>query len=165
MPTLLLAPLISALVGILIPALKDLVRAMRTNPKAERLFSSSFGKALLKAFDLDAPKDSPETLFAELSDASKKIDGIVGRIEEYTKGREVSVRQLEAQLSQLTQQEAETRHRIEVLKQVPVDVVPIMEAMLSKREKSSSYRDYALFIAGVVVSAIITIVLKHYGLA
>jgi hypothetical protein len=37
--------------------------------------------------------------------------------------------------------------------------------MLSKREKSSSYRDYALFIAGVVVSAIITIVLKHYGLA
>ena len=165
MPTILLAPIISALVGILLPALKDLVRLLRKNSKGERFFSSSIGKAVLKSLDLDRPKDSPDSLFSELTEASQKMDGIVSRIQEYTKGRELSVKQLEAQLSQLTQQEAEAKHRIEILKQVPVDVVPIMEAMLSKREKSSSIRDYALFIAGVVVSAIITVVLKHYGLA
>jgi hypothetical protein len=165
MPTALLAPILSAIVGILLPALKDLVRTLQKNSKGEKFFASPIGKALLKSLDLDKPKDSPDLLFAELTEASQKMDGIVSRIQEYTKGRELSVKQLEAQLSQLTQQEEETKRRIQILNQTPVDVVPIMEAMLKKREKSSSIRDYALFIAGVVVSAIVTVILKHYGLA
>jgi hypothetical protein len=81
MPTLLLAPILSAIVGILLPALKDLVRTLQKNSKGEKFFASPIGKALLKFLDLDKPKDSPDLLFAELTEASQKMDGIVSRIQ------------------------------------------------------------------------------------
>ncbi len=37
--------------------------------------------------------------------------------------------------------------------------------LVNKGEKSSALRDYILFTAGVVVSAIVAVVLKHFGLA
>ena len=67
----------------------------------------SYRAPRLKGLDLDRSKDSPEILFNELTEASRKMDGIVARIQEYTRGRQVSVTKLEAQLSQLTQEEGE----------------------------------------------------------
>ncbi len=80
----------------------------------------SYRAPRLKGLDLDRPKDSPEILFNELTEASRKMDGIVARIQEYTRGCQVSVTKLEAQLSQLTQEEGELRKRIEGLQQVPL---------------------------------------------
>ncbi len=36
---------------------------------------------------------------------------------------------------------------------------------IRKQEKTSSLRDYILFIAGVLVSAIVAVVLKRFGFA
>lgn len=160
-----LAVLLSALVGAVIPLMKELVRDLRKKGKAQEFFASSFGKAVLKALDLDKPKDTPETLFKDLSEASSKMDGIVARIQEYTKGREQSVTKLESQLGLLTQQEEELRKRIEGLKQVPLPAAEYFATLVNKGEKSSAFRDYILFTAGVVVSAVVAVLLKHFGLA
>jgi len=64
----------------------------------------SYRAPRLKGLDLDRSKDSPEILFNELTEASRKMDGIVARIQEYTRGCQVPVTKLEAQLSQLTQE-------------------------------------------------------------
>jgi hypothetical protein len=160
-----LAALLSALIGAVIPLMKELVRDLRKKGKAQEFFASSFGKAVLKALDLDKPKDTPETLFKDLSEASSKMDGIVARIQEYTKGREQSVTKLESQLGLLTQQEEELRKRIEGLKQVPLPAAEYFATLVNKGEKSSAFRDYILFTAGVVVSAVVAVLLKHFGLA
>jgi len=75
------------------------------------------------------------------------------------------VTKLEAQLSQLTQEEGELRKRIEGLQQVPLPAAEYFATLVNKGEKSSALRDYILFTAGVVVSAIVAVVLKHFGLA
>ena len=102
-----LAVLLSSVAGAIFPLLKELVKDLRRKSKGSRFFESPFGKALLKALDLDKPKDTPDTLFKELGDTSRKMDAIVARIQEYTSGREQSVTKLEAQLGLLTQQEEE----------------------------------------------------------
>lgn len=48
---------------------------------------------------------------------------------------------------------------------VPLPVADYFASMVSKGEKSSAIRDYGLFTAGVVVSEIVGIVLKHFGWA
>jgi L-lysine 2,3-aminomutase len=93
------------------------------------------------------------------------MDGIVARIQEYTKVREQSVTKLEEQLGLLTQQEEELRQRIEKLKDVPLPAAEYFASLVNKGEKSSALRDYVLFAAGVVVTAGVTILLKHFGLA
>jgi hypothetical protein len=104
-------------------------------------------------------------LFAELSEASKKMDGVVSRIQEFTKMRESAVLKLETQLSTLSAQEGELRKTIQQLQQVPLPAAEYFARLVNKGEKSSALRDYVLFFAGVVVSTIVAIVLKHFGMA
>ena len=108
--------------------------------------------------------DTPETLFKDLSETSTKMDGIVARIQEYTRGRELSVAKLESQLGLLTQREEELRDRIKKLKDVPLPAAEYFASLVNRGERSSAFRDYILFTAGVVVSAGVAILLKHFGL-
>jgi hypothetical protein len=160
-----IAGLLSVLVGAVVPLLKEIVRNLRKKSKGEKFFGSPFGKAVLKALDLDRTPDSPELLFTELSEASKKMDGVVSRIQEYTQMREAAVTKLEMQLGQLTQQEGQLRKTIEQLQQVPLPAAEYFASLVTKGEKGSALRDYVLFTSGVVVSAIVTIILKRFGLA
>jgi hypothetical protein len=156
---------LSALVGVFVPALKELVEALRKRQRAEGFFKSSAGKALLKGLDLDRDPDSPAVLFSELADASKKMDSIVKRLQDYAKVRTEAVGQLEGQLEQLTLQEGELRKKVQDLQNVPLPAVEHFASLLNKGEQSSALRDYALFVLGVIVSAIVGIVLKKLGLA
>jgi predicted nuclease with TOPRIM domain len=156
---------VSALVGAALPLVKAIIKVLQRSPRGEVFFATPFGKQVLATFDLDRPRDTTATLFKELADASAKMDGIVARIREYTKGREPSVAKFEEQLGLLTQQEADLRKRIEDLKQVPLPAAQYFATLVNKREKSSALRDYLLFTAGIVVSAIVTVILKHFSLA
>ena len=69
------------------------------------------------------------------------------------------------QLGDLTQQEGQLRKTIQELQQVPLPAAEYFASLVNKGEKSSALRDYVLFTAGVVVSAVVTVVLKHFGLA
>lgn len=161
----LLVSVLAGAIGALVPLLKELVKELRRKGKGDRFFQSSFGRAVLDMLGLNKAPDGPEMLFGELSEASKKMDAAVSRIQEYTKARESAVLNLETQLSQLMQQEGELRKKIEALQSVPLPVADYFASMVSKGEKSSAIRDYMLFAAGVVVSSIVGIVLKHFGLA
>jgi len=160
-----IAGLLSALIGAVVPLVKEIIGDLRKKSKGEKFFASRVGKAVLKALDLDKAPDSPELLFAELSETSQKMDGIVSRIQQYTKMRELAVTKLETQLGQLAQQEHQLRESVEQLQQVPLPAAEYFASLVNEREKSSALRDYVLFTAGVVVSAIVTIILKHFGLA
>lgn len=159
------AAAVTALLGAAFPLVKEAVRRLQKSPRGKEFFTTPFGRLILRAFDLDRRIDTPATLFKELADTSTRMDGIVARIQEYTKGREQSVAKLEEQLGLLTQQEADLRKRIEGLKQVPLPAAEYFATLVNKGERSGALRDYLLFIAGIVVSAIVAIILRHFGLA
>lgn len=156
--------LLSVLAGALLPLTKEVVRVLRGNRHGDRFFDSNFGKAVLVALGLGAIVETPKQLFADLSQASEKLDGIVSRIQAYTKMRESTVSELEAKLEKLSAQEGQLRTTIEQLQQVPLPVAERFAELVKKEEKGSALRDYALFISGVIVSAIVSIILKHYNI-
>ncbi len=79
--------------------------------------------------------------------------------------RESAVAKLETQLGKLSQEEGQLRKTIEELQQVPLPAAEYFASLVNKDNKRGTLRDYVLFVAGVVVSAIVTIALKHFGLA
>ena len=162
-PTL-IVPLISALLGTLLPLLRTLTSSYIETPSGKNFFESEAGKVLADILGIKT-KDAPSSLFRELAETSSKMDGIVSRIQEYTKDRQEAVLKLEGQLGVLTEQESTLRKNIEDLQQVPLPAAEYFASVISKGEKSSALRDYLLFFAGVVVSVIVAIVLKHFNLA
>lgn len=164
-PMLPISAIVSVLVGSLLPLVAALVKDLRSRAKGEKFFESLFGRAILKALNLDNGPDSPERMFAELSEASAKLDAIVSRIQDYTKMREFAVTKLEAQLGELLQEEGQLRKKIEDLQKVPLPAAEYFATVVGKESKRGVLRDYILFVMGVVVSAIVTVILKHYGFA
>ncbi len=160
-----LSAILAAAVGVLPALLKDTISSFLRRSRGKKFFASAVGQGLLLALDLKQEPDSPERLFSELAAASKQMDAAVARIQGFTKLREEAVAKLEDQLSTLTTQEGELRKTIEQLRQVPLPAAEYFAHLVNKGEKSSALRDYILFFAGVVVSTIIAIILKHYGLA
>src|SRR5579864_5364689 len=63
-----LAAVLSAIAGGILPLLKELVRELRKNNKGEEFFKTDFGRGLLQFLKLDRPVDTPETLFKDLSE-------------------------------------------------------------------------------------------------
>jgi hypothetical protein len=164
-PEPIIATFVSLLVGSLLPLLREIVKDLRKNSKGDRLFESPIGRIVLRALNLDKAPDSPELLFAELSETSGRMDKIVSRIQAYTKMRESAVAKLETQLGQLSQEEGQVRKTIDELQHVPLPAAEYFASLVNRDSKRGALRDYVLFVAGVVVSGIVTIALKHFGLA
>ena len=57
----------------------------------------------------------------------------------------------------------ELKKKVEALQNVPLPAVSEFEKLMSKGDKRSAFRDYTLFISGVIVSIIVTIFLKKFG--
>jgi hypothetical protein len=155
---------LAGVVGALVPAAKEILQLLLRNSKGKKLLNTAVGKVLLKSFELDRPPDTHKALFAQLAQASEAMDGTVRRIQEFTHARELAVTELENQLGALTEEEGKLRERIQNLQQVPLAAAQYFASLVDKGEKSSALRDYILFFSGVVVSAIITVILKHFGL-
>jgi hypothetical protein len=144
-----------------------LVQGLRRKPQGKRFFASNLGKAFLVVFGLgitESNQETPSQLFADLSQDSAKLDRVVSRIQTYTKLRESTVSELESRLEKLSAQEGQLRATIEQLQQVPLPAADRFAEIVKKEEKRSAWRDYTLFISGVVVTTIVSIVLKHFGI-
>jgi hypothetical protein len=55
------------------------------------------------------------------------------------------------------------KQKIATLEKVPIEVMKHFEEALKKGDKRSAYRDYILFGAGVIVSTVISTILKLIG--
>jgi hypothetical protein len=94
-----------------------------------------------------------------LNKSSNELDNILTEIIQVAQHRGEATAKLQAEISKLEQTEEEYLVRIETLKNEPVRVISDLLNELSPRQIRSPRRDFMLFIAGVVVSAIVSIVL------
>jgi uncharacterized protein HemX len=157
------AALVAALAGGVPVVLREFVETVGL----PRLLSKSqAGRQFLKILSIGSKTDTPkpEGLFSDLAKTSSEMDRIFREIEAVTKERQANVAKAESQLQSLAQQEEELKKKVEGLKNVPLPAAEFFAKMVEEREKKSAWRDYLLFLAGVVVSAIVAILLKRFGL-
>jgi hypothetical protein len=162
----LLVAILSAGVGGLLPVARELIAILIERGFQARFFREDpIGRWIVKAVGLEQSVKGPESLFKALSEASQKMDAIVKQIQEYTQGRELAVGKLESQLGSLSQQEQELKQRIQGLQNVPLPAAEYFAQLVSKGEKRSAFRDYVLFLLGVLVSAGVGVLLRKLGWA
>jgi len=110
-----------------------------------------------------------DELHESLAKATQEVDAIVSEMTEVTLRRESAVAQLEKQVGVLESREQELTLRIENLKNVPMPVAEhfaqLTAQLTNEGEKKSALRDYRLFVAGVIVTTIMAIILKLIGWA
>ncbi len=149
---------LSFLKSIIEASLKDAVIRGRTTKTQE---------VLAKLFDvrIEDPK-SYKTRLSEtlnlLNTAFAEVERATGEFTALMKEKESSIDLLESRLSELTVEESQLKSKVATLQQVPLEAISHFEAILDKGEKRSALRDYKLFGLGVIVSVVITIILKRY---
>lgn len=146
---------VSLVVGLLVPLLA---------------FSLEFGRTRRQWVDSQRiSKEVPnyyakiETLTDSLRSASKDVDKIIEEMAVARLERENALKLLEKQLVDIANREKEIKQRVQTLEQVPLPAVDYFLKMTEQGEKRSAWRDYSLFGLGVIVSTIISIVLKLLG--
>jgi len=163
----LLIPAVAAAFGALISLIRPILkRHVAKSPELESFFKSKVGQLFLKVLDLKETSGarSHQNLFADLAKASAEMDRIVGEIEAFTKGRQTAVAKIESDLRMLSAQESELKKRVEGLQNVPLPAAEFFAKIIEEREKKTTVRDYLLFLAGVVASAVVALVLKKFGI-
>jgi hypothetical protein len=103
-------------------------------------------------------------LMRSLTAASSEVDSILTELAQMARGREDTIQELEATLSELEERKLQLQARIQDLQEVPLPVAEHFAAMVAREEKRSAMRDYMLFGLGVVVSTVIAILLRLLGL-
>ncbi len=163
----LVTAVVAALIGGLVPGLRQIVEGLlRNSARSRTYFESRSGKIILQILRVKAsPVSGPTQLFADLSKASAEMDRIVGEIGRFSQERQAAVIKLEADLGELSEQEQELKKKIEGLEKVPLAAAEYFAQLVQKTEKKSAFRDYILFLLGVVVSAVVAIVLRAFKVA
>lgn len=98
-----------------------------------------------------------------LTKASSEVDSVLAELAKVAKDREKSVIEMEASLARLESKEKELIEDIGALQNIPIPVADQFAKLVASGEKRSSRRDYFLFIAGVVVTTIIAILLQVFS--
>ena len=99
-----------------------------------------------------------------LNQTSNELDHILAEVVQVAQGRAEAATRLQAEISRLEQAEEEYLVRIEMLKNEPLRVVNELLNELKPNQIRTPRRDLMLFLAGGVVSAIVSIVLGLLGL-
>ncbi len=99
-------------------------------------------------------------LTASLTSASAEVDSILRELSTVAKEKEVSVKQREAGLSALQEEEQDLKDKISALEKTPLPVAEHFAKLVESGEKRSATRDYVLFGAGVVVTTVVTIIIQ-----
>src|SRR5579863_5595294 len=98
--TAVLATILSAAIGGVLPLLQEVVRAyLRRHPEKRKALASPTGRSFLRLLGLTGEEPvSGASLFAKLAKASAEMDGIVKEIERFTNDRQAAISNLETQL-------------------------------------------------------------------
>jgi len=95
-----------------------------------------------------------------LEKSSAEVDKILRELASVTSERAESIEKLESELARLENKEQSIRAHIATLERTPVAVAEHFAELLEPIERASRRRDFKLFVAGVVVTTIISIVIK-----
>jgi hypothetical protein len=141
-------------------------------PEFEKIYNSnpkSFKSKIISAiFDLQ-PKSIHNystritTSLENLKKASLEIDKVMNEFAIISTERQQTISSMELKLKELTEKEIALKSKIHTLEKIPLEAIQHFENALNKGDKRSAYRDYTLFGLGVIVSVVVTIVLKLVG--
>ena len=113
------------------------------------------------------PGERIQQSISKLSSSSQEIDAIIKDIVQDIKRRQTVLEELKASHHTLSQEEAELSKRVEVLKDLPLEVAKyfqqISEQTLQQMEKKRAGRDTLMFVLGIVVTTVIAILLGVFG--
>ena len=99
-------------------------------------------------------------LTSSLLQASKEVDNIVIELTDVIESKEKHLNTLEGELNKMSSRELELKQKIEALEKTPIIAVDHFAKLVESGEMRSRKRDYILFGAGVLVTTIISILLK-----
>jgi hypothetical protein len=99
-----------------------------------------------------------------LNKTSNELDTILAEVVQVAQGRAEAATKLQAEISRLERAEEEYLVRIELLKNEPLRVVNDLLNELKPNQIRTPRRDLMLFVAGGIVSAIVSVVLGFLGL-
>ncbi len=121
-------------------------------------------KLVYRMLKRDLPKktysDRLSELTSGLTKASSEVDGVLREMAQVAKERGASVKELEEGLADLEKREKELKEKIALLQSVPIPVAEHFARLVEPGEKRSARRDYLLFLAGVILTTIIAILLQ-----
>jgi DNA anti-recombination protein RmuC len=103
-------------------------------------------------------------LTAALSKASRQVDRTLQEMVEATRQREATLRAMEQREQELSEREKSLQEKIEVLEQVSLPAAEYFAKMTNEMERRSARRDYAIFGLGVIVTTVISIILRLFGI-
>jgi len=95
-----------------------------------------------------------------LNKTSNELDKILAQIVEVSQDRAQAATKLQAEMKKLEEAEEEYLVRIEILKNEPLRVMSDLLNELQPNQIRTPRRDFMLFLAGVVVSVIVSVVLS-----
>ena len=99
-----------------------------------------------------------------LNQTSNELDNILAEVVQVAQGRAEAATKLQAEISRLEQAEEQYLVRIEMLKNEPLRVVNDLLNELQPNQIRTPRRDLMIFLAGGLVSAVVSIVLRLLGL-
>lgn len=161
-----IATLISALLGGLLPLTKTLAKKYIANSVKEGK-NGKTEEYIAKLFDLEINetktyKQRLEDTLTVLKSAFAEVDKATIEFTDLMKEKEKNIDELEQRLSKLSTEESSLKNKVETLQKVPLEALDHFEAILNKGDKRSALRDYLLFISGIIASVIVTLILKFY---
>ena len=113
------------------------------------------------------PGERIQQSISKLGSASQEIDAIIRDIVQDIKSRQTILEELKVRHQTLSQEEAELSKRVEMLKELPLEVAKyfqqISEQALQQVEKKKARRDILMFILGILVTTVIAILLSVFG--
>ena len=98
-------------------------------------------------------------LVSGLSKTSVELDNILAQIVEVAQNRAEAATKLQAEMKKLEEAEEEYLVRIEILKNEPLRVMSELLNELQPNQIRTPRRDFILFLAGVIVSAVVSMIL------
>ena len=103
-------------------------------------------------------------LVNDLNKTSNELDNILAEVVQVAQGRAEATTKLQDEINKLEQAEEEYLVRIETLKNEPLRVINDLLSELQPNQIRTPRRDLMLFVAGGVVSALVSIGLGLLGL-
>lgn len=117
-------------------------------------------RELARTGEFPSFREKMEKLSQDLARASAEVDKTLEEMAMVSRAREEALKGIESKLDELSKHERKLQTRVEALKNVSLPAVEYFLEMTGKWERRSAARDYILFGAGVVVSTVITIILR-----
>jgi chromosome segregation ATPase len=109
------------------------------------------------------PTERVRRSIGKLNKASEEVDAVLREIVQEMKMRQGAVENLKRKHEGLFKQEEDLRKRVEILKDTPMEVADYFQEIVASADKRKARRDVTMFIAGVILTTIVTVIINFFG--